>query len=165
MKKLSATMLVLVGVLAGCGVNTAARHEQDKVNREQILRSVLETMKAEATQLDDFQTVIASNSLLRAKCEAAGYNLRDFDPWQDEQIANTRRLWYLDRHPELDSDVRKCISEGTIQRGLTTEQVVASWGWPYPIRRTVGAWGAHEQWVYGRQYLYFENRILTSWQD
>ena len=40
-----------------------------------------------------------------------------------------------------------------------------SWGQPDDINRSVGSWGVHEQWVYGDEYLYFENGKLTSWQD
>lgn len=53
--------------------------------------------------------------------------------------------------------------------GMTKSQVLASWGAPSQINRTVGSWGNHEQWVYRRgsytnQYLYFENGKLTSYQ-
>jgi hypothetical protein len=41
-----------------------------------------------------------------------------------------------------------------------------SWGDPEDINRTVGSWGVREQWVYSNEnYLYFENGILTSWQN
>ena len=33
------------------------------------------------------------------------------------------------------------------------------------INKTVGSWGIHEQWIYSSHFLYFENGILTSWQD
>ena len=42
-----------------------------------------------------------------------------------------------------------------------------SWGHPSGgINKTTGAWGIHEQWVYGMgQYLYFENGKLTTIQN
>ena len=53
--------------------------------------------------------------------------------------------------------------------------VIASWGDPVDINRSVGSWGVHEQWVYSfssgstigykLKYLYFEDEILTSFQD
>lgn len=59
--------------------------------------------------------------------------------------------------------------------GMTTAEVKASWGKPDDINRSVGSWGVHEQWIYYKistfglsyttQYLYFENNILTGWQD
>lgn len=49
---------------------------------------------------------------------------------------------------------------------MTNAMARESWGLPEDINRTVGAWGVHEQWIYpGNVYLYFENGILTSWQD
>jgi hypothetical protein len=59
----------------------------------------------------------------------------------------------------------KLVYEKKIALGMTKEMVIDSWGEPKDINRTVGSWGIHEQWVYGSAYLYFENGILTSWQD
>lgn len=51
--------------------------------------------------------------------------------------------------------------------GMTKEEVEASlWGKPEKINRTVTKYSTREQWVYGnRQYLYFTDGILTSFQD
>ena len=53
--------------------------------------------------------------------------------------------------------------------GMTKEEVIASWGKPNKINRTVTQYGTHEQWVYHHIgdgcYLYFEDGRLTSWQD
>ena len=57
------------------------------------------------------------------------------------------------------------ILDGYIWLGMTTEIARLSWGEPNDINKSVGSWGVHEQWVYNCQYLYFENGILTSWQD
>lgn len=57
------------------------------------------------------------------------------------------------------------IVEREIQLGMTDEQVKKSWGAPNDINKTVGEWGVHETWIYGKVYLYFKNGILTSWQQ
>jgi len=57
------------------------------------------------------------------------------------------------------------ISNHEIWIGMTTVMTKLSIGSPKDINRTTYAWGIHEQWVYDNQYLYFENGILTSWQD
>ncbi|PSL41166.1 hypothetical protein B0H99_103302 [Planomicrobium soli] len=51
--------------------------------------------------------------------------------------------------------------------GMTTEEVEnSSWGKPQSVNRTVTANSVSEQWVYPNyKYLYFENEILTSFQD
>lgn len=62
--------------------------------------------------------------------------------------------------------IRKDIQNHKIWLGMTAEMAKLSWGKPEQINRDVGPWGVHEQWVYGNdQYLYFENDVLTSWQD
>jgi len=76
-----------------------------------------------------------------------------------------QRIQYVNQHPELPSKIRNYILTEKICLGMTAEQVRVSWGNPYDINRTVGSWGSHEQWVYGEKYLYFDNGILTSWQD
>ena len=61
------------------------------------------------------------------------------------------------------------ILEHKIWLGMTDEMAVKSWGNPDDINRTVSTYGVKEQWIYGdisnRRYLYFENGILTTWQD
>jgi sorbitol-specific phosphotransferase system component IIBC len=49
--------------------------------------------------------------------------------------------------------------------GMTDKMAKISLGAPRSINRTVGAWGVHEQWVYYNMYLYFEDGILTSYQN
>ena len=53
--------------------------------------------------------------------------------------------------------------------GMTDEMAIESWGEPDEVNRSVNAFGTNEQWIYGsitsRKYLYFDNGILTSWQD
>jgi hypothetical protein len=51
--------------------------------------------------------------------------------------------------------------------GMTDEMARVSLGAPNDINKTVGSWGVHEQWIYRADdiYLYFENGILTSYQN
>lgn len=97
--------------------------------------------------------------------------------WVDgEKFDNARRQWYVNKHPELRNEIRKSVlnSESSVHhrlvRGMTEEQVIATIGYPNDINRSTGEWGVHEQWIYGgligrARYFYFENGILTSWQN
>jgi hypothetical protein len=80
-------------------------------------------------------------------------------------VSCAERAAYVAKHPELPITYKKAITAGKIMIGMTKEQVIASWGNPNKINKSVGSWGVHEQWVYSSQYLYFENGKLTSWQD
>ena len=69
------------------------------------------------------------------------------------------------RIKQFPIDIQNHIKNHQVKLGMTTEQVELSLGKPNRINRHVGKWGVNEQWVYGYSYLYFENGILTSWQD
>ena len=57
------------------------------------------------------------------------------------------------------------IADGIIFIGMKREHLLMSWGEPNDINQTVGSWGTHEQFVYGSQYVYVENGVITSWQN
>lgn len=54
-----------------------------------------------------------------------------------------------------------------VRIGMTQDEAILSMGGkPYDINRTVGSYGTREQWCYkGGVYLYFDNGLLTTWQD
>lgn len=57
--------------------------------------------------------------------------------------------------------------KGGVRLGMTADEVKCSgWGKPESVNRTTTRHGVHEQWVYGgRNYLYFEDGVLTSIQN
>lgn len=57
------------------------------------------------------------------------------------------------------------IINGDIWIGMTKLMAEHSVGPAKKINRTVTSTQVHEQWVYDEMYLYFENGILTSFQD
>lgn len=75
--------------------------------------------------------------------------------------------YFRQRFPDWPDAICANVAAREITLGMTAEVVRASWGRPSDINRSVGSWGVHEQWVYRlpSRYLYFENGILTSWQD
>ncbi|MDA3971632.1 MAG: hypothetical protein PF442_09805 [Desulfobulbaceae bacterium] len=76
--------------------------------------------------------------------------------------------WYLEDPQVLfvswGKKVMESIESKKIFAGMTKEQVLLSWGEPKKRNTSVGSWGVHEQWVYGSQYLYFKNGVLSSYQ-
>lgn len=71
---------------------------------------------------------------------------------------------YFKEHPER-SDFKDVVLNNKIRIGMIKEEVELSWGKPGDIHRTVTQYSTHEQWIYGDHYLYFEDGVLTSWQD
>ncbi len=78
---------------------------------------------------------------------APAYFKRHFPAWTDEQCG--------------------LVAAGLVYIGMTEEMALMARGRPSDINRSVGSWGVNEQWVYRSSdtYLYFDNGILTSWQD
>ena len=76
--------------------------------------------------------------------------------------------WYAqdphELHPEWSRKIWGMIENSKVSVGMTDEQTRFSWGEPNKINKSIGSWGVHEQWIYGDQYLYFENGLLTSLQ-
>jgi len=69
---------------------------------------------------------------------------------------------YIKRYGENNYSKMK---QGYYWIGMNKEMATISLGSPNKVNRTVGAWGVREQWVYETIYLYFENGVLTSYQD
>jgi len=63
------------------------------------------------------------------------------------------------------------ISRREIKIGMSEQALIASWGKPTKINKTVGNLGVHKQYIYGSyskyekpKYVYIDNGKVTSWQ-
>ncbi len=66
----------------------------------------------------------------------------------------------------------KLVQERKIKIGMSETALLASWGRPRKINRSVGSYGVHKQYIYGTYsryssptYVYVENGKVRSWQD
>lgn len=57
------------------------------------------------------------------------------------------------------------LKEGRRWIGMTKEMAIIAYGYPNSDNKSVGSWVVHNQWVYDNMNLYFEDGVLTSWQD
>ena len=175
MKKLMLAICLLV--MSGCGMqwNGAGDLYSSQKNWDE-----LKAKADNATSWDDlpYPWLIKSRGLswvrdqsgLSYKNAEQVLNAREAEMYRFLKIVNEkRRQWYVKEHPELPAQTAKCILDGRLQIGMNGEQVMASWGHHGSrINQSVGNWGVHEQWIYGEYdptYLYFEDGILTSWQE
>lgn len=80
-------------------------------------------------------------------------------------VYSERNIFFEDPIP-VDASARivQSIRDREVLVGMDEVHAILSWGEPDVKNRTVGSWGVHEQWVYGRQYLYFKNGKLTGFQ-
>jgi len=66
--------------------------------------------------------------------------------------------------------IKEAIRNKQVMIGMTKDDVIASWGRPDDINRSISASGTSEQWVYERgdydsQYVYFDNGVVSYISD
>lgn len=77
------------------------------------------------------------------------------------EAAKRRLEEYVQAHPQYRTE----ILGHQITLGMSEEDVKASWGKPEHVNTTVTAYGRHDQWVYGNQYVYFEDGRVSAVQS
>jgi len=86
---------------------------------------------------------------------------------QEEAMLSPKGKRLRLKHPDWSIKDCDAISKGEITIGMTKAQVIAAWGKPYHVNKSIGSYGTNEQWVmreYGNTYVYFDNGICTSMQ-
>jgi len=83
----------------------------------------------------------------------------------EEHYLKTPAGEFWQKHKDWDRKYCQAIVNREIMTGMNPAQVRAAWGRPERINRTVLPRYTTEQWVYGDTYLYFDDGVLTSWQD
>jgi hypothetical protein len=83
----------------------------------------------------------------------------------EEQYLKTPAGELWQKHKDWDRKYCQAIINRKVMTGMNPAQVRAAWGRPERINRTVLPGYTTEQWVYGDTYLYFDDGVLTSWQD
>ena len=79
------------------------------------------------------------------------------------EINKEERKYFLERY---GAEILNKLEQGKYWLGMTDEMARFSLGNPKDVNRSVGSYGAHEQWVYSsNRYFYFENGVLTSYQN
>lgn len=86
--------------------------------------------------------------------------------------------WFLSKKPIVQKKGMLKFASGSVPRrkavceqksvfiGMTSSEALYVMGLPEAVNRTTSGIGVSEQWVYpGRKYFYFDDEVLTSWQD
>jgi hypothetical protein len=143
--------------------NTARGREKPGYYQDAIdlYKQVIERVPGSKLALRAQQRVNALRATPEIVREEAKKAERKSKEAQAKQAAKARLEEYVQAHPEY----REAILAKKVGLGMSTDDVIASWGRPDHVNTTVTAYGKHEQWVYGNTYLYFEDGRLTSYQQ
>jgi hypothetical protein len=132
------------------------------------------TMKINVLRLEEYKALLTAQRQARLKAEqtriqaeqarlkAEQEQKKAKEKAQAEALAK-RRVELTTRY-QSQAIVDKIIAK-QIWLGMTAQMARDSRGVPSSINKTVNASGVHEQWVYYNTYLYFDNGVLTSWQE
>lgn len=125
------------------------------LKEEMIKLEKIEDERIRIAKVEEFNTKVTKN-------------LKEIEIEREKRLALEKKK-EEDRKQKIrnqygDKILQKLL-DGYYWIGMTDEMTRVSLGSPDDINRTVGSWGTHEQWVYDSLYLYFEDGILTSWQD
>ena len=172
--------LIVSASLSGCepAHDLEARRLEERARREAVMQAerqeaVRRIDALSPHELEDFRAFDKSNSTSAIQNSGPPY-AQFLAPEVQRHLAAKRRAWYVQVNSNLPPVIRDAILRGTIQVGMTAEQVQASWGWPLRVNRTVAQMHSCEQWIYREvpqslhsrnTYLYFDNGVLTGWQD
>lgn len=83
----------------------------------------------------------------------------------EELDGETVEKYYKCIENNIKGKFRSDVIKGLVTIGMSDKMVLISWGQPRNINRTVTSWGVNEQWVYTNKNLYFENGVLSAFQD
>lgn len=133
----------------------------------QVLKQNLELMRKYHPEANEMTTANNIYSQAAKDQEAARKKAEaEAAKREAERRAKMSKIERIMEKYGCSEDIATLISRGQVMIGMTAEQCRASWGRPRDINRSTGTWGVHEQWCYGgRNYLYFEDGILTSIQN
>ena len=78
-----------------------------------------------------------------------------------------RRSQILEEHPEWSGEMASIITEGVLIKGMNSDQVRASWGypcWSCPGTAKDDSWDEWRSWEYLTQVVFFDkNGKVTHW--
>jgi len=113
-----------------------------------------------------YVALLDSNILVNPPLPEAARLLPAYKKKVEQLEERARQLAEKQRQEQEAAEKARRRSEG-VRIGMTQEEVLdSSWGRPQHINTTTTKYGTHEQWVYdGRNYLYFEDGILTAIQN
>lgn len=80
------------------------------------------------------------------------------------EAAEMSQIRLRELRARFGKDAEKILNK-QIWIGMTKAMAVASIGSAQSINSSTTASGESEQWVYDTKYLYFDNDVLTSWQE
>lgn len=137
-------LLIILGAIVNSASDHAASTSSSSLNAD-LQRSAAETPPA-----------VVPPETRAAQIAAAGSG--DCHPKKARVLALARK------HRAWSDEALGVVACHQVQAGLTEAQMIASWGRPEKVNSTVVGQTETQQWVYGDNYVYVEDGVVTSYQ-
>jgi hypothetical protein len=136
-------------------------------NKNQFFGYLSEIYVDETEEIKIFkEELIKLNNEFRIRKEKEETERRRLEIKEESAIQKEKEREYRQKiYNQYGKDIGQKLLDGYYWIGMTSKMALVSLGEPRSINKSVGKWGTHEQWVYYATYLYFENGILTSYQN
>jgi hypothetical protein len=106
-----------------------------------------------------------------APCAGKGESVRIMGAGRADPDSQGAQYWRREAaRQKRSAAIDDAIAQRKVSIGMNSDEVLASWGQPSKINKTVSSSGTAEQWVYNRggyksQYVYLENGIVRTIQS
>lgn len=159
---------------------TPSKEKKELVGKERIwLRNpdFYENNKGEIVSLKNLQEAILISSEKDPELNTLNIKVKIEDKYFTNKYVDESFIEasYLTKNPfktfKFSDTMWNLIKNEKVQTGMTMDQVLLSWGYPNDANSYDSDYISLEQWMYGdilegaAIYLYFDNGIVTSWQE
>jgi hypothetical protein len=137
------------------------------VNKDQYFGYLSELYLDETEEIIIFKKeLLKINEEFRLRKEKEDGEKKRLENEKETAIQKQKELEYRQSIlRQFGKETGQKLLEGYYWIGMTAKMAKISLGEPRSINQTVGSWGVHEQWVYYSLYLYFEDGIVSSYQN
>ena len=84
-------------------------------------------------------------------------------------IAELDEKWRSSRKSQLErkygKDLGSRVANGQVWKGMSEKMLEDSWGKPDKISKNKEKWGTFSQWYYGEITYFFNNGLMTDWEE
>ncbi len=155
-------LVVVVLILIGATAPSTDNQRKAEVASQQIKDELDETEANRAPAIDKFAPLYcSSHQSVRVTGMPDGMPINDGRGWTQDECRTIIDKLYSENPAE---DRLQAIVDKKVWVGMTKLQFIYSWGDPEDINTTVVGSSRQEQWVYGYNYVYFKDNIVTSYQ-
>lgn len=174
------TIALILAIFVGAFMALLSKEKSNKINAspEKVMFDRLEALYRNKNYIETKQVLQEinakyPNSDIVKKANSTFINLdelikqNEVEKAEQEvkaQKAAEEHRQYLKQQEEAKKKQQE-EREKTVYIGDNQEKVLRVMGKPDRVNRTVTKNSIHEQWVYGRTYIYLDNGVVTSWQD